>query len=104
MKTTKTLTKLVAGAAFAAAAMTAIAEPANAGVSVGIGIGLPGPGPAPVYPRERWCYYHPGACGAYAPGPTLWSATFIRAAAGGTATPGITTASGAAGTGGIARI
>ena len=76
MKTIKTLTKLAAGAAITAAAMTAIAEPANAGVSVGIGIGLPGPAPAPVYPRERWCYYHPGACGAYAPGPTFVVGTF----------------------------
>jgi hypothetical protein len=68
------LTRLVAGAAFAAAAMTAIVEPANAGVSVGIGIGLPGPAPAPVYPRERWCYTHPGACGA--PAPTFVVGTF----------------------------
>jgi hypothetical protein len=68
MKTTmKTLTKIAASAAFGAAVVTAAVEPANAGVSVGIGIGVPGP--APVYhPDSRWCYWHPRACGAYAPG------------------------------------
>jgi hypothetical protein len=69
-KTMKTLTKLVAGAALTAAAMTAVAEPANAGVSLGIGIGIPGP--APVYhPGGRWCYWHPRACGYYGPGPAF---------------------------------
>jgi hypothetical protein len=63
MKTTKTLTRLLAGAALAAAAMTAAAAPANAGVSVGIGIGVPGPAPVyHPYPGGRWCYWHPRAC------------------------------------------
>ena len=68
--TIKTLTKLGAVAALAAAAMTAVVEPANAGVSVGIGIGVPGP--APVYhPGSRWCYWHPRACGAPYYGPAF---------------------------------
>jgi hypothetical protein len=69
MKTTmKTLTRIAAGAAIAATALTAVVEPASAGVSVGIGIGVPGP--APVYhPGGRWCYWHPRACGA--PGPAF---------------------------------
>lgn len=68
MKLTKTLPRLLAGAALTAAAMTAVAAPANAGVSVGIGIGVPGP--APVYhPGSRWCYWHPRACGYYGPPP-----------------------------------
>lgn len=65
----KTLTKLVAGAALTAAAMTAVALPANAGVSVGIGIGVPGPAPVYHHPGGRWCYYHPRACHGYAPAP-----------------------------------
>jgi hypothetical protein len=72
MNRTKTLTRLIAGTALAAAAMTALAAPANAGVSVGIGIGIPGLAPVappPPPPGGRWCYYHPGACGAYGPGP-----------------------------------
>ena len=63
----KKLSKLAAAAALTAAALTAVAAPANAGVSVGIGIGVPGPGP--IHRHDRWCYYHPRACGAYAPGP-----------------------------------
>jgi len=64
----KTFTKLAAIAVLTAASMTALAAPANAGVNIGIGIGVPGP--APVYHRDRhWCYWHPRACGAYAPGP-----------------------------------
>lgn len=54
MKTMKNLTWLVAGAALVAAAMTAIAEPANAGVSVGIGIGVPDPAPV-CHPGGCWC-------------------------------------------------